>query len=80
MTPPIINPKLILLLPKVKKNQKKNIICPSIKEEGKEKEEKIGKDKASNKLCGKKRKNGDQIEYITREQKKNKIDDEDKCN
>ena len=60
-----------------KKESKKKSRMSSIKEEDEEKDEKIGKDKSSNKLCGKKRKNGDQIEYITRKQKKNKNDEED---
>ena len=60
-----------------KKESKKKSRMSSIKEEDEEKDGKIGKDKASNKLCGKKRKNGDQIEYITRKQKKNKNDEED---
>ena len=60
-----------------KKESKKKSRMSSIKEEEDEKDEKIGKDKSSNKFCGEKRKNGEQIEYVTRKQKKNKNDDED---
>ena len=60
-----------------KKESKKKSGMSSIKEEDDEEDEKIGKDKSSNKFCGKKRKNGEQIEYTTRKQNEKKNVNED---
>ena len=56
MKPKIISPNLFMHHPKGKRNWKKSHIS-SIKEEDGEKDEKIRKDKNSNKLSGNQRKN-----------------------